>query len=67
MEIASAFQAPDLDHPAVASGGEVEVLLKEVGSRRVRYGDVEGRLGVAEPGTVKKLWTEPGTGMNVWR
>jgi hypothetical protein len=59
MEIASAFQAPVLSHPAVASGGEVAVLLKEVGERKVRYGEVEvegsGRLGVAEPQAVKKL------------
>jgi hypothetical protein len=56
MEIASAFQAPVLHHPAVATGGEVDRLLKEVGAKKVRYGEVEGRLGVAEPGTVKKLY-----------
>lgn len=58
MEIASAFQAPVLDHPTVSrTGGEVEILLKEVGERRVRYGEVEGsgRLAVAEPAEVKKL------------
>jgi hypothetical protein len=58
MEIASAFQAPVLDHPTVSrTGGEVDILLKEVGARRVRYGEVEGsgRLAVAEPAEVKKL------------
>lgn len=37
MEIASAFQAPALDSAAVAAGGEVEHMLKEVGQREVRY------------------------------
>ncbi|KAE9965356.1 hypothetical protein BLS_007692 [Venturia inaequalis] len=58
MEIASAFQAPVLDHPTVSrTGGEVNILLKEVGERRVRYGEIEGsgRLAVAEPAEVKKL------------
>jgi hypothetical protein len=56
MEIAGAFQAPVLHHPAVASGGEVNILLKEVGKRKVRYGEVEGmgRLAVAEPEAVKR-------------
>lgn len=58
MEIASAFQAPVLDHPTVSrTGGEVDILLKEVGERKVRYGEIEGsgRLAVAEPAEVKKL------------
>jgi hypothetical protein len=58
MEIASAFQAPVLDHPDVATrGGEVEILLQEVGGRQVRYGEMEGsgRLAVAQLGEVKKL------------
>jgi hypothetical protein len=56
MEIAGAFQAPVLHHPAVASGGEVNALLKEVGKRKVRYGEVgsSGRLAVAEPEAVKR-------------
>ena len=57
MEIASAFRAPVLDHPKVAAAGEVDVLIQEVGSRQVRYGEVQGTgtLGVAEPGAVNKL------------
>jgi hypothetical protein len=56
MEIAGAFQAPVLHHPAVANGGEVHSLLKEVGKRKVRYGEVEGlgRLAVAEPEAVRR-------------
>jgi hypothetical protein len=57
LEIASAFQAPVLDHPHVASGGEVGILMKKVGTRQVRYGQVEssGRLAVAEPADVRQL------------
>jgi hypothetical protein len=58
MEIASAFQAPVLDHPDVATrGGEVGILLQEVGGRQVRYGEVQGsgRLGVAQPQQVNEL------------
>lgn len=57
IEISSAFQAPVLAHPGLASGGEVDILLKEVGNRKIRYGEVqgEGRLGMAEPGSVIKL------------
>jgi hypothetical protein len=57
IEISSAFQAPVLAHPGLASGGEVDILLKEVGNRRIRYGEVqgEGRLGMAEPEGVIKL------------
>lgn len=58
MEIASAFQAPVLDHPTVSrTGGEVDILLKQVGERKVRYGEIEGsgRLAVAEPAEVRKL------------
>jgi hypothetical protein len=54
MEIASAFQAPILD--GQSRGHEVDVLLKEVGSRQVRYGEVmeTGQLGVASPDAVMK-------------
>jgi hypothetical protein len=57
IEISSAFQAPVLSHPGLASGGEVDILLKEVGNRRIRYGEVQGqgRLGMAEPEGVIKL------------
>jgi Protein of unknown function (DUF3176) len=57
MEIASAFRAPVLQHPKVVATGEVDVLLKEVGDRKVRYGEVEGTgtLGVAEPQIVRRL------------
>ena len=57
VEIASAFQAPALQHPAVAGGGEVDMLLKEMGQRKVRYGEVEGsgRLGVDAQDTVRRI------------
>lgn len=57
IEISSAFQAPVLTHPGLASGGEVDILLKEVGNRKIRYGEVqgEGRLGMAEPDSVITL------------
>ena len=57
MEIASAFQAPVLEHRAVATGGEVDILLKEMGQTKLRYGVVagSGRLGVAHPEEVNKL------------
>jgi hypothetical protein len=66
IEIYSAFQAPVLAHPGLASGGEAdvllkEVLLKEVGNRKIRYGEVQGqgRLGMAEPEAVIKLVGKP--------
>jgi hypothetical protein len=54
LEIASAFQAPILD--GQSRGREVDVLLKEVGDRQVRYGEVvgTGHLGVASPDAVTK-------------
>jgi hypothetical protein len=56
MEIASAFQAPVLtSEKASKAGGEVAVLLKEVGQRQVRYGEVGGQLAVAEAGATRKL------------
>lgn len=57
VEIASAFQAPALQHPAVAGGGEVDMLLKEMGQRKVRYGEVEGsgKLGVDTQDAVKRI------------
>jgi hypothetical protein len=56
MEIASAFQAPALQAPGVtAAGGEVSTLLKEVGARQVRYGEVGGQLAVAEAEVTKRL------------
>lgn len=57
VEIASAFQAPILEHPAAAGRGEVDEVLRQVGSRRLRYGEVEGtgRLGIAEPEAVRDI------------
>ena len=55
IEVAGAFQAPVMaDHPAVATHGEVDQFIKEIGDRPVRYGQVEGqqRLGVAPPAEV---------------
>jgi hypothetical protein len=56
MEIASAFGAPVLNHPT-AAGREADVILKELGQRPVKFGEVEGtgRLGVAEPPLVRPL------------
>ena len=63
-KLRSAFRAPVLEHPKVAAAGEVDVLLKEVGARKVRYGEVEGtgKLGVAEPQRVRRLNTAPVSG-----
>lgn len=57
VEIASAFRAPVLEHPAAAAGGEVDTLLKEVGDRRLKYGKLEGtgKLGIAEPEVVQGI------------
>lgn len=56
MEIASAFQAPALSAPVVGAGGEVEMVLKEVGQRRVRYGVVgSGKLAMAEANETIRL------------
>lgn len=54
IEVAGAFQAPVMDHPTVASNGEVDQFVKDIGQRQVRYGQVEGqqRLGVAQPSEV---------------
>ena len=51
IEVAGAFQAPVMDHPTVATHGEVDEFVKEIGQRKVRYGQVEGqqRLAVAPP------------------
>jgi hypothetical protein len=57
VEIATAFQAPALDHPVALAGGQVDDVLKEVGDRRLRYGRIQetGRLGIAEPEVVEKI------------
>lgn len=55
VEIANAFRAPILDHP-VASNGELPVLLKEVGDRKVQYGVMTlpaGRLAIADTNVVE--------------
>lgn len=59
IEVAGAFQAPVMQHPAVATNGEVDQFVKEIGQRKVRYGQVEGeqRLAVAPPTDVVR----PGT------
>jgi hypothetical protein len=58
IEVAGAFQAPIMNHPTVAKHGEVDEFVKEIGQRRVRYGQVEGQqiLAVANPAEV----TRPG-------
>jgi hypothetical protein len=58
IEVAGAFQAPVMDHPAVATHGEVDEFVKEIGQRQVRYGLVSGeRLAVASPQEVQRLDT----------
>lgn len=59
FEIANAFRAPVLDHPAVANAG-VKDLIREVGQREVKYGamvhnDASGRLAIAEPESVRRV------------
>ncbi|TKA63462.1 hypothetical protein B0A49_09920 [Cryomyces minteri] len=57
FEIASALQAPILEHPAVASG-QVDDLIEHVGDRRVQYGLVpeveQPKLVMAEPDRVAR-------------
>ena len=57
IEVAGAFQAPILDHPTVSGHGEVDVFVKEIGKRKVRYGEVQGqqRLGVGELSAIRSL------------
>ncbi|KAG9853191.1 hypothetical protein KCU98_g3214, partial [Aureobasidium melanogenum] len=59
FEIANAFRAPVLDHPAVANAG-VKDLIREVGQREVKYGamvdnEASGRLAIAEPEAVRRV------------
>lgn len=59
FEIANAFRAPVLDHPAVANAG-VKDLIREVGKREVKYGEMvhneaPGRLAIAEPEAVRRV------------
>jgi hypothetical protein len=57
VENANAFRAPVLDH-SKASNAVVEDLLKEVGDRRVMFGQMpEGRLAVEEIGKEKSVGT----------
>jgi hypothetical protein len=60
IEIAGAFQAPILDHPTTAGRGEVKAFVKDIGDRRIQYGEVQGqhRLGVAGPSEIRR----PGPG-----
>lgn len=58
MEIASAFQAPVLQHgeQGAPGGGEVNKLLEVVGKRQVLYGQTEdGKLAMAGPSDVNRL------------
>jgi hypothetical protein len=59
FEIANAFRAPVLDHPAAANA-RVKDLIREVGNRQVKYGemvqhDASGRLAIAEPEAVRRV------------
>lgn len=59
LEIANAFNAPIIKPDNVrAQHGEFEEVLKEVGQRRVRYGQLKdappGSMGIAEPEQIVK-------------
>lgn len=59
FEIANAFRAPVLENPGATNTG-VKALLKEVGGRQVKYGemvqaDAPGRLAIAEPEAVRRV------------
>jgi hypothetical protein len=56
IEIASALGAPVLQQPHTRAG-DVDILLKEVGGRQVRYGEVDetGRLGLADANSVRHM------------
>jgi hypothetical protein len=59
FEIANAFRAPVLDNPRATNAG-VKALIKEVGGRQVKYGemvqaDAPGRLAIAEPEAVRRV------------
>lgn len=62
FEIASAFMAPVLEHSA-AKTGDVKVLMKEVGEKKVQFGVVdasavpvgEERLAIAEQTVVRRI------------
>lgn len=58
IEIASALGAPVLQQPHTQAG-DVDILLKEVGGRAVRYGEVDetGRLGLADANSVRHMST----------
>ncbi len=60
VEIASAFMAPVLDHPA-AGKGVVDDLLVEVGHRKIMFGhlDEENRLGVQDITQVRRVGSGP--------
>ncbi|GAB7351795.1 hypothetical protein MBLNU459_g2368t1 [Dothideomycetes sp. NU459] len=58
FEIANAFRSPVLE--SEASNGGVDDLIKVVGERRVKYGEMvteqqAGRLAVAEPESVRRV------------
>ncbi|USW46959.1 hypothetical protein Slin15195_G002780 [Septoria linicola] len=59
FEIAAAFRAPNLQHDSHAP--DVKSLIREVGDRRVQFGaivtgDDVGRVGVAEPERVSRIY-----------
>lgn len=63
FEIANAFRSPVL--ASEAANGEVKELIRVVGDRRVRYGEMTteteaGRLAVADPQVVRRV--HPGIG-----
>jgi hypothetical protein len=54
IEIASALGAPVLQQPHAR--GDVDILLKEVGGREVRYGEThDGRLGLDDANSVRHM------------
>ncbi|KAH7305133.1 hypothetical protein BKA65DRAFT_543990 [Rhexocercosporidium sp. MPI-PUGE-AT-0058] len=71
FEIAAAFRAPDLHHP-MNGNAPIDTLIKEVGGRKVRFGEVlEGgdkwKMAVAEAGMVAGLNGNEGADRSSWR
>ncbi|PVH77582.1 hypothetical protein DL98DRAFT_591181 [Cadophora sp. DSE1049] len=69
FEIAAAFRAPDLHHPTNAP---IETLIKEVGGRKVKFGEVlggndKGKMVVADAGMVASVSGNGGAARSTWR
>ncbi|KAL2062003.1 hypothetical protein VTL71DRAFT_6269 [Oculimacula yallundae] len=69
FEIAAAFRAPVLHHPSNAA---IDTLIKEVGGRRVRFGEVldgddKGKMAVAQTDVVASLKGDGTAARSSWR